>query len=34
MVIEILISMLMASEPPVSPQDINVIELSKVLHHV
>jgi len=34
MVIEIIMTMLLASEPPVSPQDINVIELSKVLHHV
>ena len=34
MVIEIIMTMLMASEPPVNPQDINVIELSKVLHHV
>ena len=34
MVIEILIGMLMASEPPINPQDINVIELSKVYHHV
>ena len=34
MVIEILIGMLMASEPPINQQDINVIELSKVYHHV
>ena len=27
-------TMLLASEPPVNPQDINIIELSKVLHHV
>ena len=27
-------TMLLASEPPISPQDINVIKLSKVLHHV
>lgn len=34
MVIEIIMTMLMASEPPVNPHDINVIELSKVYHHV
>ena len=34
MVIEIIMTMLLASEPPVNPQDINVIQLSKVLHHV
>ena len=33
MVIEIILAMLMASEPPINPQDINVIELSKVYHH-
>jgi hypothetical protein len=34
MVIEIIMTMLLASEPPISPQDINIVELSKVLHHV
>ncbi len=34
MVIEILIAMLMASEPPINPQDINIISLSKVYHHI
>lgn len=34
MVIEIILSMLMASEPPVFQKDIHVIELSKVYHHV
>ena len=34
MVIEIIMTMLLASEPPVNPQDINIIQLSKVLHHV
>jgi len=34
MVIEIIMTMLLASEPPTNPQDINIIQLSKVLHHV
>ena len=34
MVIEIILTMLMASEPPINPQDYNVIQLSKVYHHV
>ena len=34
MVIEIILTMLMASEPPINQQDYNVIKLSKVYHHV
>ena len=34
MVIEIIMTMLLASEPPINSQDINIIQLSKVLHHV